>query len=93
MRLPIDTVAVQFMAACPAEPVLDFETKAPRLDGSSQSLYGVHLFAISPDNYDTLAGEPKGITKFTPVKVTNLIASAWDIGGGNHGVFFKMTLT
>ena len=92
MRLPIDTVAVQFMTAGPAEPVLDFDTKAPRLDGSGQPLYSVHLFAISPDSYDTLtvkvAGEPKGINNFTPVKVTNLIASTWDIGG-NHGVSFK----
>lgn len=47
MRLPIDTVAVQFMTAGPAEPVLDFDTKAPRLDGSGQPLYSVHLFAIS----------------------------------------------
>jgi hypothetical protein len=92
MRLPIDTVAVQFMTAGPAEPVLDFDTKAPRLDGAGQPLYSVHLFAISPDSYDTLtvkvAGEPKGISNFTPVKVTNLIASTWDIGG-NHGVSFK----
>ena len=92
MRLPIDTVAVQFMSAGPAEPVLDFETKAPRLDGNGQPLYSVHLFAISPDSYDTLtvkvASEPKGIGNFTPVKVTNLIASTWDIWG-NHGVSFK----
>ena len=92
MRLPIDTVAVQFMSAGPAEPVLDFETKAPRLDGNGQPLYSVHLFAISPDSYDTLtvtvASEPKGIGNFTSVKVTNLIASTWDIGS-NHGVSFK----
>jgi hypothetical protein len=35
-----------------------------------------------------VASEPKGIGNFTPVKVTNLIASTWDIGG-NHGVSFK----
>jgi hypothetical protein len=92
MRLPIDTVAVQFMSAGPAEPVLDFDTKAPRLDANGQALYSVHLFAISPDSYDTwtvkVAVEPKSIGNFTPVKVTNLIASTWDIGG-NHGVSFK----
>ncbi len=54
MRLPIDTLAVQFMSASPAEPVLDFETKAARLDGNGQPLYSVHLFAISPDSYDRL---------------------------------------
>jgi hypothetical protein len=92
MRLPIDTVAVQFMSAGPAEPVVDFDTKAPKTDSNGQPLYSVHLFAISSDSYDTLtvkvAGEPKGIGNFTPVKVTNLIASTWDIGG-NHGVSFK----
>lgn len=83
MRLPIDTVAVQFMSAGPAEPVLDFETRAPKLDANGLAVYSVHLFAISPDSYDTLsvkvAGEPKGVGNFTPVKVTNLIASTWDI--------------
>jgi hypothetical protein len=92
MRLPIDTVAVQFMSAGPAEPVLDFDTRAPKLDANGLPIYSVHLFAISPDSYDTLtvkvAGEPKGVGNFTLLKVTNLIASTWDIGG-NHGISFK----
>jgi hypothetical protein len=32
MRLPIDTQTVKFAAAGPAEPVLDYETRAPKLD-------------------------------------------------------------
>jgi hypothetical protein len=52
-RLPIDTVAVQFMSAGLPEPVLDFETRAPKLDTNGQPIYSVHLFAISPDSYDT----------------------------------------
>jgi hypothetical protein len=80
------------MSAGLAEPVLDFETRAPKLDASGLAVYSVHLFAIWPDSYDTLtvkvAGEPKGVGNFTPVKVTNLIASTWDIGG-DHGVSFK----
>jgi|GEM_PF-6849423 len=47
MRLPIDTVAVQFMSAGPAKPVVDFDAKAPRLDANGQPLYSVNLFAIS----------------------------------------------
>jgi hypothetical protein len=86
------SVAVQFMSAGPADPVLDFETKAPRLDANGQPIYSVPLFAISPDSYDTLtvkvAGEPRGVGNFTPVKVTNLIASTWDVGG-NHGISFR----
>jgi len=64
MRLPIDTAAVQFVSAGPAEPVLDFETRAPKLDANGRAVFNVHLFVISPDSYDTLsvkvAGEPKG---------------------------------
>ena len=32
MRLPIDTPTVKFAAAGPAEPVLDYETRTPKLD-------------------------------------------------------------
>jgi hypothetical protein len=31
MRLPIDTGTVKFAVAGPAEPVLDYETRAPKL--------------------------------------------------------------
>ena len=34
MRLPIETGTVKFVAAGPAEPVLDYETRAPKLDAS-----------------------------------------------------------
>jgi excisionase family DNA binding protein len=32
MRLPIDTGTVTIAAAAPAEPVLDYENRAPKLD-------------------------------------------------------------
>jgi hypothetical protein len=32
MRLPIDTGTMNFAAAAPAEPVLDYEIRAPKLD-------------------------------------------------------------
>lgn len=37
MRLPIDTTSVRFAAAGPAEPVLDYETRAPKLDENDSS--------------------------------------------------------
>ena len=42
MRLPIDTGTVKFAAAAPAEPVLDYETRAPKLDEN-----GVNLASIT----------------------------------------------
>jgi hypothetical protein len=92
MRLPIDTVAVRFVTAGPAEPVLDYETRAPKADENGQPLFSVHLFAVAAGSRDSItvkvAGEPKGLGEFTPVKVTNLMATTWETGD-RHGVSFK----
>ena len=92
MRLPIDTGSVKFAAAGMAEPVLDYETKAPKLDENGVALFNVPLFAAGSGIKDTItvkvSGEPKGLTEFTLVKVTNLVASTWEVGN-NHGVSFR----
>lgn len=46
MRLPIDTGTVKFAAAGPAEPVLDHETRVPKLDENSVDLFDVLLVAV-----------------------------------------------
>lgn len=38
MRLPIDTGSVKFAAAGPSEPVLGYETRAPKLDENGSAL-------------------------------------------------------
>ena len=92
MRLPIDTQTVKFAAAGPAEPVLDFETRAPKVDENGTALFNVPLFAAGSGIKDSssvkVAGELKGLSEFTPVKVTNLIATTWEVGT-NHGVSFR----
>jgi hypothetical protein len=92
MRLPIDTGSVKFAAAGIAEPVLDYETKAPKLDENGVALFNVPLFAAGSGIKDSItvkvSGEPKGLTEFTLVKVTNLVASTWEVGS-NHGVSFR----
>jgi hypothetical protein len=94
MRLPIDTTAIQFVSAGPADPVLDFETRTQRVDESGTPMFTVHLFGIAEGSHDTynvkVAGEPKGIGNFTPVKVTGLMITTWEIGD-KHGVSFKAT--
>ena len=45
MRLPVDTSAVRFAAAGPAEPVLDFETRQPKTDGHGVPLFNILVFA------------------------------------------------
>ena len=92
MRLPIDTTSVRFAAAGPAEPVLDYETRAPKLDENGVALFNVPLFAAGTGVKDSItvkvAGEPKGLGEFTPVKVTNLMATTWEVCS-NHGVSFR----
>ena len=92
MKLPIDTGSVKFAAAGPAEPVLDYETRAPKLDENGTPLFNVPLFAAGTGIKDSItvkvAGEPKGLSEFTLVKVTNLIATTWEVGS-NHGVSFR----
>jgi hypothetical protein len=92
MRLPIDTQTVKFAAAGPAEPVLDYETRAPKTDENGTALFNVPLFAAGSGVKDSItvkvSGEPKGLSEFTPVKITNLIATTWEVGT-NHGVSFR----
>ena len=92
MRLPIDTQTVKFAAAGPAEPVLDYETRAPKLDENGTALFNVPLFAAGSGVKDSItvkvAGEPKGLSEFTPIKVMNLMATTWEVGT-NHGVSFR----
>ena len=92
MKLPIDTTSVKFAAAGPAEPVLDFDTKLPKLDEHGVALYNVPLFAAGSGIKDSItvkvAGELKGLSEFTLVKVTGLVAMTWEVGT-NHGVSFR----
>lgn len=92
MRLPIDTGTVKFAAAGPAEPVLDYETRVAKVDENGTALFNVPLFAAGTGIKDSItvkvAGEPKGLSEFTLVKVTNLIATTWEVGT-NHGVSFR----
>jgi hypothetical protein len=81
MRLPIDTQTVNFVSAGPPEPVIDFETKQQRVDPTGQPLFNVHLFALGGGSRDQIGD-------YTPVRVTSLMASTWEVGD-KHGVSFR----
>ncbi len=84
MKLPIDTRGITFACGIP-KPIIDFETRAQKLDKNGVPLWQVMLFTASEDNDDKLkvkvAGEPKGLTPLCLVKVTNLVSSTWDMNG------------
>ena len=49
MRLPIDTSGMTFMAAAPARPVTDFETRQHKADENGELLYNLQVVALDPD--------------------------------------------
>ena len=92
MRLPVDTSAVSFVAAGPPEPAVDFDTKAQKTYDSGTPIFHVHLFAVDAGGRNVvtvkLAGEPKGIAEFAPVRVTELVATTGAMGD-RAGVSFR----
>ena len=92
MRLPVDTSAVSFVSAGPPEPSIDFDTKVQRTDDEGRPVFQVFLFAIGAGGRDVIgvkvAGEPKGVGEFTPVKLTGLVATTWAMGD-RAGVSFR----
>lgn len=92
MKLPIDTAGMVFIAAGPPEAVVDFETKAVKLDDSGQPVFGLQVVALVDGGADVLSvkvvGEPKGISQGTALKLIGLTAQPWAMGD-RSGVAFR----
>ena len=92
MQLPIDTAALTFICASEPEAVVDFDSKQPRHDPDGRALYSLSIVALGVEGVDILivkvAGLPKGITAGSPVKVTELVATTWQMKDRN-GVSFR----
>lgn len=94
MKLPIDTNGMMFLAAGAPEAVVDFETKAAKVDDSGQAIFSVQIVALSDGGAEVLgvkvAGEPKGIAQGVPVKLVGLVAQPWAMND-RSGVAFRAT--
>ena len=92
MKLPIDTSNVKFASGGKPEPVVAFDTKIPRTDEHGTPLFKVPLVVITNEGpevfYVKVAGEPKGLSDFGPVKLTNLVAQSWEMEK-THGISFR----
>lgn len=92
MKLPIDTTGMMFLAAGAPEPVVDFETKAAKVDDSGLAIFSVQIVALSDGGAEVLgvkvAGEPKGIAQGVPVKLVGLVAQPWAMND-RSGVAFR----
>ena len=92
MKLPIDTAGMLFIAAGPPEAVVDFDTKAAKLDDSGQPVFGLQIVALVDGGADVLSvkviGEPKGIAQGAALKLVGLTAQPWAMGD-RSGVAFR----
>ena len=86
MRLPIDTNSIKFAAAGAAEPVLDFATKSQKTDEHGVPLFQVPVFAAGGGIKDSItikvAGDFKGLSEFTLLKITGLVGQTWEVTCG-----------
>jgi hypothetical protein len=95
MRLPIDTRGMQLICVKDPEPVVDFETRAPRADANGEPLWTVDLLVMAPGTGGEvitvkLAGRPEGLTQGTPLEIEGLVAQPWSMGD-RSGVSFRAT--
>jgi len=92
MKLPIDTTGMTFLAAGPAEPVVDFDTKQAKLDDNGEAIFALQLVVLANGGADVIGvkvtGEPKGLAQGTSVRVTGLVATPWSMGD-RSGVAFR----
>lgn len=92
MRLPIDTSSLTFLCAVGPEPVVDFDTKRPKVE-DGVPLFAVQLVALGDGGAEVVtvkvAGEPpKGVAQGATVRVDGLVASPWSMGD-RSGVAFR----
>jgi hypothetical protein len=93
MRLPVDTSVVHFVSAGLSEPVVDFDTKQPKIDANGVAVNQVHLFVVGDGGTREVitvkvSGEIRGLGLFTPVRVTDLLATTWNMDN-RSGVSFS----
>jgi hypothetical protein len=92
MKLPVDTSSLEFLAVSIPVPVIDFESKTPRIGPDGKTIYSVDVVAIGQEGADILSvklsGEVKGLSLGVPVKLTGLVATTWQMGD-RHGVSFR----
>jgi hypothetical protein len=92
VKLPIDTSGMTFMAAAPARPVTDFETKQHRVDGNGELLYNLQVVALDPEGAQIItlrvAGDP-GVRQGAMLELDALVALPWQMGD-RSGVAFRV---
>jgi hypothetical protein len=93
VKLLIDTTSTVFLAGGAPAPVVDYETKQPKVDRESgEPLYSVQVIAMQDGESDIITvkvpGLPPTLPQGTPVRVVDLVANPWS-NNGKSGVAFR----
>jgi hypothetical protein len=92
VKLLIDTTSTVFLAGGAPAPVVDYETKRPKVDRESgEPLYAVQVIAMQDGESDItvkVPGLPPTLPQGTPVRVVDLVANPWS-NNGRSGVAFR----
>ena len=72
--------------------ILDFDTKQQKTDANGVAINQAHLFVVGDGTREVITvkftGEARGLGQFTPVKVTELVATTWNMED-RSGVSFR----
>src|SRR4051794_21502330 len=91
MRLPIDTSGMTFMAAAPAKPVTDFDTRQHKADENGELLYNLQVVALDTDGAQIITvktpGDP-GVVQGAMIELDGLVGMPWAMNE-RSGVAFR----
>src|SRR3954454_1241445 len=91
MRLPIDTSGMTFMAAAPARPVTDFDTRQHKVDENGELLYNLQVVALDTEGAQIITvkvpGDPS-LTQGAMLELDGLMAMPWSMNE-RSGVAFR----
>jgi hypothetical protein len=91
MRLPIDTSGMTFMAAAPARPVTDFETRQHKADENGELLFNLQVVALDPEGAQIITvktpGDPQ-VGQGALLELEGLVAMPWSMNE-RSGVAFR----
>src|SRR3954452_25007844 len=91
MKLPIDISGMTFMAAAPARPVTDFETRQHKADENGELLYNLQVVALDPDGAQIITVKTPGdpdVGQGAMLQLEGLVAMPWSMNE-RSGVAFR----
>jgi hypothetical protein len=92
MRIPVDTSGLTLMAAAPARPVTDFDTRQHKADENGELLYNLQVVLLDAEGAQIITvkvpGDPQ-VGQGALLQLEGLVAMPWSMNDGRSGVAFR----